>query len=75
NSCISKGASQYGDFATSIALGIKSMWNSTCRCGGNPDKSSGNTSVKSHTTGILLNSGSSAFMLISVFVPPKVRSP
>nr|GEZ58544.1 reverse transcriptase domain-containing protein [Tanacetum cinerariifolium] len=64
-------ASRYGDFATDVALGIKSTQNSTCRCGGNPDKSSGNTSMKSRTTGISLNSGSSALVLISVFVPLK----
>ncbi|GJR44318.1 hypothetical protein Tco_1312421 [Tanacetum coccineum] len=39
NSYISEGASRYGDFATGVALGIKSMRNSTCRCGGNLDKS------------------------------------
>ncbi|GJX34554.1 hypothetical protein Tco_0246111 [Tanacetum coccineum] len=75
NSYISEGASRYGDFATGVAPGIKSMRNSTCRCGGNLDKSSRNTLVKSRTTGISLNSGSSALVFISVFVPPKVRSP
>ncbi|GJY76085.1 hypothetical protein Tco_0481201, partial [Tanacetum coccineum] len=33
------------------APGTKSIWNSTCRVGGNPSKSSGKTSGKSHTVG------------------------
>ncbi|GJR29067.1 hypothetical protein Tco_1105299 [Tanacetum coccineum] len=40
------------------------MRNSTCRCGGNPDKSSGNTSTKSRTTDISLNFGSSTLAFI-----------
>ncbi|GKD65247.1 putative reverse transcriptase domain-containing protein, partial [Tanacetum coccineum] len=55
-SYISEGASLYGDFATGVAPVIKSIRNSTCRCGGNPDRSSGNTSSKSCMIGILLNS-------------------
>ncbi|GJR11261.1 hypothetical protein Tco_0793913 [Tanacetum coccineum] len=35
-----------GDFATGIALGIRLIQNSTSRDGGNPDRSSGNTSEK-----------------------------
>ncbi|GKA49166.1 hypothetical protein Tco_0742124 [Tanacetum coccineum] len=34
------GASRYGNFATGVAPGIKSIRNSTCRCGGNPDRHS-----------------------------------
>ncbi|GJW83328.1 hypothetical protein Tco_0156473 [Tanacetum coccineum] len=34
NSCISEGARRYGDFATGVAPGTKSMRNSTCHCGG-----------------------------------------
>ncbi|GKE20449.1 hypothetical protein Tco_1431961 [Tanacetum coccineum] len=34
NSCISKGARRYRDFATDVASGTKSIRNSTCRCDG-----------------------------------------
>ncbi|GKF67005.1 hypothetical protein Tco_0193522 [Tanacetum coccineum] len=49
NSFISEGANQYGARATGAAPGIKSIWNSTCRVGGRPDNSLGNTSGKSQT--------------------------
>ncbi|GJZ80877.1 reverse transcriptase domain-containing protein [Tanacetum coccineum] len=64
NSCISEGAKRYGDFTTGVAPGTKSIRNSTCRCGGSPNKSSGNTSVKSRTTGISLILGSSILAFI-----------
>ncbi|GJY92593.1 hypothetical protein Tco_0508375 [Tanacetum coccineum] len=38
------------------------MRNSTCHRGGNPDKSSGNTSTKSRTTDTSLNFGSSTLV-------------
>ena len=44
NSCISVGAKRYGDLATGVAPGIKSILNSTWHSGGNPRRSSGNTS-------------------------------
>ncbi|GKG37528.1 hypothetical protein Tco_0447701, partial [Tanacetum coccineum] len=49
NSCSSDGANLYGARATGAAPGTKSIWNSTCRVGGNPGKSSGKTSGKSRT--------------------------
>nr|GEV73606.1 retrotransposon protein, putative, Ty3-gypsy subclass [Tanacetum cinerariifolium] len=70
NSCISEGARRYGDFSIGVALGTKSMRNSTCRCSGNPDKSFGNTSMKSRTTKISLNFGSSTSMLLKALVIP-----
>ncbi|GKG25503.1 hypothetical protein Tco_0398649, partial [Tanacetum coccineum] len=54
NSFISDGANRYGARAMGAALGIKSIWNSTGRVGGRPDKSSGNTSGKSLTIGTSL---------------------
>ncbi|GJS16959.1 putative reverse transcriptase domain-containing protein [Tanacetum coccineum] len=71
NSCISEGARRYGDFATGVGPETKSMRNSTCHCGGNPDKSSGNTSTKSGTTGISLNLGSSTFAFIRALATPE----
>ncbi|GKB91452.1 hypothetical protein Tco_0963724, partial [Tanacetum coccineum] len=65
------GARGYGDFATGVALGTKSTWNSTCRCGGH-DKSSENTSIKSRTTKISLNFGSSILAFIRTLAAPKV---
>ncbi|KAL4585017.1 hypothetical protein LXL04_009630 [Taraxacum kok-saghyz] len=52
SSCISEGASLYGALAIGAAPGIKSILNSTCRFGGNPGRSSGNTSGKSQTSGM-----------------------
>ncbi|GKE59967.1 hypothetical protein Tco_1510334 [Tanacetum coccineum] len=75
HSCISEGASRYGDFATGVTPGTRSMRNSTCRYGGNPDKSSGNTSSNSCTTDISLNFGSSSFALFNALVIPTTRSP
>nr|GFA37376.1 putative reverse transcriptase domain-containing protein [Tanacetum cinerariifolium] len=68
-SCIFEGASRYEDFTTGVAPGIKSIRNSTCRCGGNLDKSFGNTSVKSlqreyHSTLVHLPSCSLAFLCL-----------
>ncbi|GJY24312.1 hypothetical protein Tco_0397970, partial [Tanacetum coccineum] len=51
NSFISEGANRYGARATGAAPGIESIWNSTCRVGGRPGNSSGNTSGKSRTIG------------------------
>ncbi|GKF52370.1 hypothetical protein Tco_0159280, partial [Tanacetum coccineum] len=73
NSCISEGAKRYGDFAIGVVPGTRSMRNSTCHCGGNPDKSSGNTSSNSHTTDISLNLGSSSFALFNALVIPTAR--
>ncbi|GJZ41689.1 hypothetical protein Tco_0588575 [Tanacetum coccineum] len=75
NSCISEGAKRYGDYATGVAPGAKSMRNSTCRCRGNPDKSSGNTSLNSRTTDMSFNFGSSSFALFSALAIPTARSP
>nr|GEX74842.1 putative ribonuclease H-like domain-containing protein [Tanacetum cinerariifolium] len=76
NSCISEGARRYEDFITGVALGTKSMRNSTCRYNGNLDKSSGNTSMKSCTTEILLNSGVSTFTLLKdLVIPGSIGSP
>ncbi|GJS01592.1 hypothetical protein Tco_0318100 [Tanacetum coccineum] len=47
NSFISEGANRLGARATGAAPGIKSICNSTCRVGGRPGKSLGNTSGKS----------------------------
>ncbi|GKC52645.1 hypothetical protein Tco_1075390, partial [Tanacetum coccineum] len=49
NSFILDGTNRYGARATGAATGIKSIWNSTGRAGGRPDKSSKNTSRKSQT--------------------------
>jgi hypothetical protein len=49
SSCISVGAKRYGDFATGEVPGKRSILNSTCRTGGSPGKSSGNTSAYSAT--------------------------
>ncbi|GKF69114.1 hypothetical protein Tco_0202171 [Tanacetum coccineum] len=43
----SDGVNLYGARATGAAPETKSIWNSTCRVGGNPEKSSGKTSEKS----------------------------
>ncbi|GJW78311.1 hypothetical protein Tco_0139993 [Tanacetum coccineum] len=75
NSCISEGTKRYGDFAIGVAPGTRSMRNSTYRCGGNPDKSSRNTSSNSRTTDILLNLGSSSFALFNALVIPTTHSP
>ncbi|GJV77111.1 hypothetical protein Tco_1508695 [Tanacetum coccineum] len=66
-SCTSEGARRYGGFATGVAQGTKSMRNSTCRCGGNPDKSSRNTSAKSRTTEISLNFGYPNYLLMTYY--------
>ena len=65
NSFISEGANRYGAFATGAAPGTKSMRNSTCRVGGIPGKSSGNTSENSFTTGT-----SSSCFFFSFVSPP-----
>jgi hypothetical protein len=39
NSCISDGASYYGNLATGVAPGAKSIRNSSCLAGGSPSKS------------------------------------
>ncbi|GKF73637.1 hypothetical protein Tco_0219969, partial [Tanacetum coccineum] len=57
NSFISDGANRYGARATGATLGIKSIWNSTGRAGGRPNKSSGNTSGKSQ----MIDTSSSCF--------------
>ncbi|GJS32553.1 hypothetical protein Tco_0530935 [Tanacetum coccineum] len=49
SSCISDGASLYGDRATGPALGTKSIKNSTCRVSESPGKSSEKTYGKSLT--------------------------
>ncbi|GJT35342.1 hypothetical protein Tco_0925761 [Tanacetum coccineum] len=49
------GAKRYGDFATGVAPGTKSIWEPLLvAVVVAPNKSSGNTSVKSRTTGISL---------------------
>nr|GEY79926.1 hypothetical protein [Tanacetum cinerariifolium] len=63
---IGEGANRYGDLATGVAPGIKYMRNSTCRGGGNPDRSSGNTLRKSRTIEISSSSFSPVFILVSV---------
>ncbi|GKG21113.1 hypothetical protein Tco_0383708, partial [Tanacetum coccineum] len=75
NSCILEGAKRYGDFAIGVAPGTNSMRNSTCRCGGNLDKSSRNTFSNSRTTDMLFNFGSSSFSLFNALVIPTARSP
>nr|GEY86189.1 hypothetical protein [Tanacetum cinerariifolium] len=49
NSFILDGANRYGARAMGAALGIKSIWNSTGRAKGRPNKSLRNTSRKSQT--------------------------
>ncbi|GKG02479.1 hypothetical protein Tco_0310115, partial [Tanacetum coccineum] len=44
SSCISDGASLYEACAIGATPQTTSIWNSTCRIGGNPGKSSGKTS-------------------------------
>ncbi|GJV15482.1 hypothetical protein Tco_1360805 [Tanacetum coccineum] len=55
NSFILDGANRYGARATSVAPGIKSIWNFTGRAGGRPGKSSENTFGKSRTIGTSLS--------------------
>ncbi|GKC50578.1 hypothetical protein Tco_1073323, partial [Tanacetum coccineum] len=63
---------QYGDYATGVAPGIKSMRNSTCRRGGNPDRSSGNTSGKSHTIGMSSSFRSLVFIFVRIWAIPSL---
>ncbi|GKD85117.1 putative reverse transcriptase domain-containing protein [Tanacetum coccineum] len=55
NSFNSDGAKRYGARATGAAPGTSSILNSTCRGGGSPGKSSGNTSGKLRITGTSCN--------------------
>ncbi|GKG11285.1 hypothetical protein Tco_0342685, partial [Tanacetum coccineum] len=73
NSCISEGARRYEDFATGVALGTKSIQNSTCRCGGHRQVSR-NISTKSRTMVMTLIPGSSILAFIRDLAAPKVRS-
>ncbi|KAJ0470417.1 hypothetical protein HanIR_Chr14g0718601 [Helianthus annuus] len=63
SSCISVGASLYGDLAIGDVPGTRSMRNSTCLSDGSPGSSSGNTSGYSRTTGT-----SSTFCFSVVFM-------
>ncbi|GJW21990.1 retrovirus-related pol polyprotein from transposon TNT 1-94 [Tanacetum coccineum] len=71
NSCISEGARRYEDFATGVALGTKSMRNSTCRCGGHRQVSR-NISTKSRTMVMTLIPGSSILAFIRDLAAPKL---
>ncbi|GKF78390.1 hypothetical protein Tco_0233958 [Tanacetum coccineum] len=62
------GANLYGARATGAAPGTKSIWNSTCRVGGNPGKSSGKTSGKSRTVGTSSSRFSSDLSPVSDFL-------
>ncbi|GKG54620.1 hypothetical protein Tco_0560275, partial [Tanacetum coccineum] len=75
NSCISEGDKRYGDFTIGVIPGTRSMRNSTCHCGGNPDKYSGNTSSNLRTMDMSFNFGSSSFALFNALVIPTARSP
>ena len=62
SSCISVGVRRYGALATGVAMGIRSIWKSTCRAGGTPGRSSGNKSEKLQTFGMSLMSFCSCFL-------------
>ncbi|GKF66953.1 hypothetical protein Tco_0193470, partial [Tanacetum coccineum] len=49
------GVNRYGARATGVSPRITSIWNSTGRARGRPDKSSGNTSRKSRIIGTSLS--------------------
>ncbi|GKD73254.1 hypothetical protein Tco_1331536 [Tanacetum coccineum] len=66
---------RYGDFATGVTPGIRSIRNSTSRVGGNPDRSLGNTSGKPQTIEMSSSFFSSIFMLERCFRSSFGRSP
>nr|GEY40986.1 hypothetical protein [Tanacetum cinerariifolium] len=66
NSFISDGAKRYGARATGVALGIRSIWDSTGRAGGRPGESLGNTSGKSWTIEHEITVNRDSLLIISI---------
>jgi hypothetical protein len=73
SSFISVGANKLGALAIGFVLGIKSILKSTCRSGGTPGKSSGNTSAYSRTMGT--SSSFRGVILVSITYTRYARHP